>query len=116
MPTPEFHEKRKLDRLIERLNSKLPDRLSSIVAWLVSPSGMLIRLPLGLLFIVGGFFSFLPLLGFWMLPLGILLIAVDVPPVRRWVIRTWPKIEARWRLYRQRKSRAADPGDSSGSM
>lgn len=108
MPSPECHEKRKLDRLIDRLNNKLPDRLASVVAWLVSPSGILIRLPLGLLFIIGGIFSFLPLLGFWMLPLGILLIAVDVPPVRRWVIRTWPKIEARWRLYQQRRSRGND--------
>ncbi|HPG88307.1 MAG TPA: hypothetical protein PLD46_01540 [Hyphomicrobium sp.] len=116
MPTPECHEKRKLDRLIDRLNDKLPDRISNIVGWLVSPSGMLIRLPLGLMLIVGGFFSFLPLLGFWMLPLGILLIAVDVPPVRRWVIRTWPKIEARWRLYRQRKARASGSDDSSGSV
>lgn len=114
MPTPEFHEKRKLDRLIERLNAKLPDRLSRFIGWLVSPSGMWVRFPLGVLFILGGFFSFLPLLGVWMLPLGILLIAVDVPPVRRWVIRTWPKIEARWRLYRQRKARADEPRDPTG--
>ena len=108
MPTPEHHEQRKLDRLIDRLNTKLPDRMARGVAWLVSPSGMLVRFPLGLLCIAGGIFSFLPLLGLWMLPLGILLIAVDVPPVRRWVIRTWPKIEARWRLYRARKARASD--------
>jgi hypothetical protein len=107
MPTPECHEKRKLERLIDRLNDKLPDRISSIVTWLVSPSGMLIRLPLGLLFMVGGLFAFLPLLGVWMIPVGILLIAVDVPPVRRWVVRTWPKIESRWRLYRQKKAKAS---------
>ena len=28
---------------------------------------------------LGGIFSFLPLLGVWMLPLGLLLIAQDVP-------------------------------------
>lgn len=115
MPTPEYHEKRKLDRLIGRLNAKLPERLSGFIGWLVSPSGMWVRFPLGVLFILGGFFSFLPLLGVWMLPLGILLIAVDVPPVRRWVIRTWPKIEARWRLYRQRKVRSDEPRDSTGA-
>ena len=114
MPTPECHEKRKLDRLIDRLNDKLPDRISNMVAWRVSPSGMLIRLPLGLLLIVGGVFAFLPFLGLWMIPLGLLLIAVDVPPVRRWVIRTWPKFESRWRLYRQRKAkaRAANANDA----
>ena len=111
MPTPEHHEQRKLGRLIDRLQAKLPERMARIVAWLVSPAAILIRLPLGLLLIAGGVFSFLPLLGIWMLPLGILLIAVDLPPVRRWVIRTWPKIEARWRLYRSRRARNDQSGD-----
>ncbi len=42
----------------------------------------LIRLPLALLLIVGGVFSFLPLLGVWMLPVGLLLLAVDLPALR----------------------------------
>lgn len=96
-------ERQKLDRLVDRLKQKMPDRLARAIAWLVGPSAVLVRLPLGLFFIAGGLFSFLPLLGIWMLPLGILLIAVDVPFVRRWVIRTWPKVEARWRLWRARR-------------
>lgn len=100
-------ERQKLDRLVDRLKQKMPEPLARTIAWLVGPSAVLIRLPLGLFFIAGGVFSFLPLLGIWMLPLGVLLIAVDVPPVRRWVIRTWPKIEARWRLWRAKRSRAA---------
>ena len=114
MPTPEFHEKRKLDRLIERLQAQLPDRASRVVAWLVSPSGMFVRLPLGVILILGGIFSILPFLGIWMLPLGILLIAVDFPPVRRWVIRTWPKVEARWRLYRAKRAKQAEDDASRG--
>ncbi len=35
--------------------------------------------------------GFLPILGFWMLPLGIAFIALDIPPLRRrlvmWVAR-----------------------------
>jgi hypothetical protein len=103
-------ERQKLDRLLERLKQKLPDRLARVIAWLVGPSAILVRLPLGLLFIAGGIFSFLPLLGIWMLPLGILLIAVDVPLVRRWVIRTWPKLEARWRLWRARRAAGKQTG------
>lgn len=99
-------ERQKLDRLVERLKQKMPDRLARGIGWLVGPSAILIRLPLGLLCIAGGIFSFLPVLGIWMLPLGILLIAVDVPWVRRWVIQTWPRIEARWRLWRSRRSRS----------
>ena len=96
-----LHQK-KFDRMLARLQAKLPGRLARTMAWLISPSAVLLRLPLGLLFIVGGIFSFLPVLGVWMLPLGVLLIAVDVPCVRRWVVHIWPKVEARWRLRGRR--------------
>jgi len=32
---------------------------------------------------VGGLFGFLPVLGFWMLPLGVALIGLDIPPARK---------------------------------
>ena len=38
---------------------------------------------MGLLLIAGGVFSILPVLGLWMLPLGLVLLAEDFPPVRR---------------------------------
>ena len=41
-----------------------------------------IRSVLGIVLIVGGVFGFLPILGFWMLPLGAALIALDIPPLR----------------------------------
>jgi hypothetical protein len=41
-----------------------------------------LRSALGLLFMVGGLFGFLPILGFWMVPTGVALIALDVPPLR----------------------------------
>jgi hypothetical protein len=97
-----LHQK-KFDRMVARLQAKLPGSLARAMAWLLSPSAVLLRLPLGILFVIGGIFSFLPVLGVWMLPLGILLIAVDVPPVRRWVVHLWPKVEARWRLRSRRK-------------
>jgi len=46
------------------------------------------RTLLGLLFVIGGIFGFLPVLGFWMIPLGLTLIALDVPPMRRW-LQSW---------------------------
>ena len=36
-----------------------------------------------ILLILGGIFSFLPVLGLWMLPLGLLLIAQDVPLLQK---------------------------------
>ena len=44
------------------------------------PPGL--RLPLGLLLMVGGVFGILPVLGFWMLPLGVAVAALDV----KWLI------------------------------
>ncbi|WP_127557363.1 hypothetical protein [Nioella ostreopsis] len=43
------------------------------------PPGL--RLVLGLLLIVGGVFGFLPVLGFWMIPLGIAVAALDIKPL-----------------------------------
>ncbi len=38
---------------------------------------------LGVALIVGGILGFLPILGFWMIPLGGTFIALDIPPLRR---------------------------------
>lgn len=66
-----------------------------------------VRFPLALLLIAGGVFSFLPVLGIWMLPLGLLLLAVDLPilrgPISVLIIRTRRKgriLAKRWRARR----------------
>ena len=48
------------------------------------PQSKPVRIGLGLLLIAGGFVGFLPVLGFWMIPLGLLVLSVDLPVVRRW--------------------------------
>lgn len=47
------------------------------------PPGL--RLVLGVLLICGGVLGFLPVLGFWMIPLGIAVAAADVLPIWRWL-------------------------------
>ena len=42
---------------------------------------------LGLLLMLLGTLGFLPVLGFWMIPLGLALLATDIPPFRRWLKR-----------------------------
>lgn len=49
------------------------------------PPGL--RLLLGLVLIAGGVFGFLPVLGFWMVPLGVVMMSLDIPPLRRWMRR-----------------------------
>ena len=40
---------------------------------------------LGILLMGLGVLGFLPILGFWMIPLGLALLATDIPPFRRWL-------------------------------
>jgi hypothetical protein len=47
-----------------------------------------LRSVLGVIFLVLGVFGFLPVIGFWMIPVGVALIALDVPPWRR-RLRRW---------------------------
>ena len=39
------------------------------------------RLPAGIVLIIGGTLGFLPVLGFWMIPLGVGVAALDVKPL-----------------------------------
>lgn len=48
------------------------------------PPGM--RLVAGLLLMVAGVFGFLPVIGFWMLPLGIAVAMLDIKPIWRWMV------------------------------
>ena len=48
------------------------------------PTSKLIRIPIGIVLILGGLLGFLPILGFWMIPLGLVVLSVDIPAVRRW--------------------------------
>ena len=48
------------------------------------PRSRLLRIAIGILLVLGGFLGFLPILGFWMVPLGLLILSIDVPRVRRW--------------------------------
>ena len=42
-----------------------------------------IRRTAGVLLVIGGLLGFLPVLGYWMLPLGLALLSVDSPRARR---------------------------------
>ena len=44
------------------------------------------RFALGILLMCSGIFGFLPILGFWMIPLGISIAAMDVRPLSRFLV------------------------------
>ncbi|HET7334872.1 MAG TPA: hypothetical protein VFI93_07120 [Rhizomicrobium sp.] len=47
------------------------------------PGSRPLRIFLGVLLCLGGVFAFLPVLGLWMFPLGLLVLSVDIPAVDR---------------------------------
>jgi hypothetical protein len=59
-----------------------------------------------LLPVLGGIFSVPPLLGLWMLPLDLLLLAQDLPFMRRPTRRVLTCIERRWHRCKRRRRRA----------
>jgi len=41
------------------------------------PQSRSLRVSLGVALVIGGIFGFLPILGFWMIPLGLLVLSID---------------------------------------
>lgn len=97
--------KQVLRRAFRRLEQEVPERVESRMRWLRHPSSRWIRLPAGALLILGGIFSILPGLGIWMLPLGLLLVALDVPFLRIPIGRSAIWSADRWAVFRLRISR-----------
>ena len=80
------------------------------------PGHPLLRMALGVAFVLGGAVGFLPVLGFWMIPVGLTILAIDFPPVRRfqrrmtvklgtWLHKRWPKFAGRLGYGAPRDSR-----------
>jgi len=85
------------EQRLERLIDRLPKILQPSTRWLRRSSSQWVRIPAGVLLVCGGLLSILPFLGIWMLPLGLLLLAEDMAPLRRrrdraldWIARRRP--------------------------
>lgn len=99
-------DEQRLHHQLDRFSALLPGWARRPLRWLRAPSSRWMRIPIGLLLIVGGILSFLPVLGLWMLPLGLLLLSQDVPFLRRPIRRALICMERRWvRWQRRRRSR-----------
>jgi len=99
------HHRAELDRHFAWFEGKLPPCLARFVGWLRIPSSRLVRVPLAILLVFGGIFSFLPVLGLWMLPLGLVLFAQDLPFLEKPMARMLGWVERKW-IERQRAKSA----------
>ncbi len=101
------HERR-FAREIARLKRALP------WARCFFEAGSLVRIPLALLFIFGGVLWFLPFVGLWMLPIGLLLLAFDLPALRPLVAAT--AIRLRYYLRTRFGARKANGALAKGTQ
>ena len=83
---------------VERFVRRLPLRVAGTLRRLRHPRSFWVRAPVAGVLLVGGVFGFLPVVGFWMLPVALLLIAQDMPFLRppmarflRWLHSKWPE-------------------------
>ena len=106
MEFPIDKHKQRLDRHLDRWQDRIPAWAARALGWLRRPSSRWLRIPIGVLLIVCGLLGFLPVLGFWMLIPGLLLLALDVPCLR-WPVRLAIVRVGRWsrRLWRRGAAR-----------
>lgn len=102
----------RLNRLFDKLERKVPKPVAGWLNWMRRPEARLVRIPLGILLVLGGIFSFLPVLGIWMLPLGLLLLAIDLiflqAPVNTAIVRGGRKWTT-WQRSRRDKRKNSQP-------
>jgi hypothetical protein len=92
---------RRLHRQFDAIGRAVPPA-RGLVQTLARERLRLVRVPAAILLMVGGTLGILPVLGFWMLPLGLLLLAVDLPAVRPYVSSAAIRVRRRFALLRRR--------------
>ncbi len=92
---------KRLARNLDNLAAGLPLGAGGLLRWLNRGSSRWIRILVGALLIVGGIFGFLPILGIWMLPLGGLLLAMDIAVLRKPML--WLLTNAKLQLRKLRR-------------
>jgi purine-cytosine permease-like protein len=75
------------------------------------PQSRLLRIVIGGLLVFFGMFGFLPVLGFWMIPVGLIVLSYEFATVRRWRRRSevwWAERRGRRRARRRQQFDASD--------
>jgi hypothetical protein len=90
-----------LNRQFEAVEQTVP-AMGGTLDWLLARHRRIVRVPIACLLILGGFLWFLPILGLWMLPLGLLLLSVDVPGLQPFVTGMIVRIRRRIRPWLRR--------------
>lgn len=97
-----IRHKRRLDRQLAALATRSA-MLRRLAAQEHGRAGMFIRVPLGIFLVAGGFLAILPFFGLWMIPLGLLVLAIDLPPLRPFVSAFIIRLRRKWMLWQRKR-------------
>lgn len=89
------------DAPMRRLLAALPGPVRRGYVWLSAPGRVWVRAPLAVLLMCGGVLGFLPVLGFWMVPVGAVLLSQDVPILRGPTMRGLGAVQRWWDQARE---------------
>lgn len=92
---------RRFDRQLAALTRHLP-MVGRFAARLQGRPGIFVRLPLGLLLVAGGFLAILPVFGLWMIPLGLFILAIDLPALRPFVSAVIIRLRRKWAVWQHK--------------
>jgi hypothetical protein len=105
VPSHKTHKEQGLQQEKTPRKFGIDPKTGRLVVWNFSvplPRSRVGRVSLGAIFIVGGAFGFLPILGYWMIPVGIIVLSHDLSFVRR----RRRRLEVWWGRRRQRRRQA----------
>jgi hypothetical protein len=63
-----------------------------------------VRAIVSTLLVSGGLLAFLPILGAWMLPLGLIIVSQDIPPLQRPLLRAFRWADKKWKHWSARRT------------
>lgn len=108
-------DEQKPDHQFDRMERHLPGGIRRCLHWLREPSPRWVRIPAGIILAVAGIFSVLPLLGLWMLPSGLFLLAQDLPFLRRPMRSALLWIDWRWVSWKRTRRRLRPKNTEAGN-
>lgn len=95
-------EGQKLQKSLKKLEDNSSPRVAKFLRWVQNPKARRYRIPIGLALIIAGALGVLPVFGIWMVPVGLLLLALDVPflqaPIGKlilWTLTRWQNFKSK---------------------
>jgi hypothetical protein len=99
-PNKRARETRRFERQFDAFERMVPPLRRPLTA-IRARGWWVVRLPLALILILGGFLAVLPVFGLWMLPIGLLLLAVDIQFLRAPLSNFVVRMRRRFDLFRR---------------